>query len=227
MKVDSFEPYSLPPPHICSPYFVRLIFLDERILLPPTPPSPHNPSPPLLTSPFFLSLSSGRLYYAHTETNWVCQHMYTCTEYTYTWMPSYDYTDYIAEELSTTSSSQLHVSHTFQQDRLKHQCKRVWDSLPQGCGGQLVRHVKWTHTGQLQVYTAQQETRQERVVNPRSQKWVSGDSISQRVSMRLWLYTGKGWAFIERAVPVCITRPCISWWSTLQLYRHPHSSTVQ
>ena len=58
----------------------------------------------------------------------------------------------------------------------------------EGCGSQLVRHAQLAHTGQLQVYTAQQgfpENRQVRAVNPRSQKCVSGDFRSQRVSKML------------------------------------------
>ena len=53
MKVHSFKPYPLPSPHICSPYLVRLIFQDERIL-----PSSHSSSlTQPLPSPSFLSSS--------------------------------------------------------------------------------------------------------------------------------------------------------------------------
>ena len=81
MKVHSFKPCPLPSPHICSPHFIRQIFLDERILLPLTPPSPHNPSPPSYLPFLPLPLLRWTILYTHiqkhTESANTCTHVQT------------------------------------------------------------------------------------------------------------------------------------------------------
>ena len=139
MKVDSFKPCPLLSPHICCTYFVRLIFLDERIL----PPSHSSTSTQPLPSPSYLPLLPRVEYttiYTHTKSANSCMHVRThrytfkhsahayythtqkhtesanaCTHVQSTRThecPHCDNTNYRTEELST----QLYGSHTSQQD---------------------------------------------------------------------------------------------------------------